>query len=113
MDLSKAALVNIGDQGDFARSVSLLSGKPAAAITMMFCTDDPERTADQSRAAVAAHMESDDQGRDCHTNTARDGSPITEHQLAHNSKHMAAGVESRKRRKAETRVYQCYDVYQC
>jgi hypothetical protein len=100
MDLSEATLVNLGSQGDFKRSVSLLSGKPAAGITMMFCTDDPERTADQSRAAVAAHMASVDHGRDCYTNTAW-GKPITERQLLYRSNAMAAGVESRKRSRAE------------
>jgi hypothetical protein len=103
MDLSEVACVNIGDQGDFARSVSLLKGKPAAGMTMLFVTDDPERTADQSRAAVAAHMASDDHGRDCLTNTCQ-GKPITEGRLACNSNRMAAGVESRKRRRAEKQV---------
>jgi hypothetical protein len=103
MDLSEAALVNTGSQHDFTHSVSLLSGKPAAGITMMFCTDDPKLTADESRAAVAAHMASDDHGRDCYTNTMN-GSPITEHQLASImsiSNTMAAAVESRKRSRAE------------
>jgi hypothetical protein len=49
MDLSEAAFVNFGDQQDFLRSASLLKGKPAAGITMMFCTEDPQRTAAQSR----------------------------------------------------------------
>ena len=81
-------------------SVSLLSGKPAAGITMMFCTDDPKLTADESRATVAAHMASDDHGRDCYTNTMN-GSPIMEHQLASISNAVAAAVESRKRSRAE------------
>jgi hypothetical protein len=98
--------VNINSQDDFKRSVSLLSGKPAAGITMMFCTDDPELTAGQSRAAVAEHMASDAHGRDCYTNTLN-GKPITEHQLASISSAMAAGVESRKRSRTEKQVFSC------
>jgi hypothetical protein len=72
---------------------------------MMFCTDDPERTADQSRAAVAAHMASNDRGRDCMTNTAN-GKPVTE-LPAYISKAMAAGAESRKRSRTEKQVFSC------
>jgi hypothetical protein len=49
---------------------------------------------------AAAHMASDAHGRDCYTNTFQ-GRPITEHELAYIANTMAAGVESRKRSKAE------------
>jgi hypothetical protein len=81
-------------------------GLDFVALTMMFCTNEPELTAGQSRAAVAEHMASDAHGRDCYTNT-KNGKPITEHQQASISSAMAVCVASRKRSRTEKQAFSC------